>query len=76
MGVDVNEHKVVEHVKESVLDEGLKQNKGISQTKASPDIKSVPKECFPLISFLCPDEMVCITEVHFQEEPCMAEEFK
>ena len=75
-----NEHKVVEHVMEDVFDEGLKHNKGISQTKGHYQIFKVSQRSvkggFPLIAFLYTDKIVCITEVPFCEEPCNAEGFK
>lgn len=70
--VYVEEYKLVKHVSEDIINEGLEHCWGISKTEGHDLIFVVPcghvKSCLPLVSLLHAHKMVGVAQVKFGED--------
>ena len=65
--IEIDEDKLVEHVSEHVLKQGLKNSRGIGEAEGHYQVLVMPRrsvKCrFPFISLSDPDQMVGIAKV-------------
>jgi hypothetical protein len=65
--VEVDEHELVQHIPENVIDQGLEHSRSIGQTKRHHQVfivsASSVEGCLPLVTFPYPYQVVGIPQV-------------